>query len=55
MFEQGVEGIKAAAEYVHVFVDKDTGRSTEQGITDTMRKGLERILEGQPSFPQSQL
>lgn len=44
LFEKGVEGVKAVNQFVHVFVERETGRPAATGMTDTMRKGLERIL-----------
>lgn len=44
MFEQGVDKVCSVGEYVHVFVDRATGRPNAQGMNSTMRRGLERIM-----------
>lgn len=44
MFEQGVDRVCSVGEYVHVFVDRATGRPNVQGMNSTMRHGLERIM-----------
>ncbi|KAJ9141693.1 hypothetical protein NKR23_g7710 [Pleurostoma richardsiae] len=44
LFEKGEEAVRSVGEFVHVFVDRDTGRPSVKGMDDTMRKGLERIL-----------
>lgn len=44
LFEQGVDKVCSVGEYVHVFVDRATGRPNAQGMTWTMRNGLEQIL-----------
>lgn len=46
LFERGVEGVKAVGEFVHVFVERATGRPAKTGMTDDLRKGLERIYVG---------
>lgn len=44
LFEKGVDDVRAVGEFVHVFVEESTGRPTASGMSDEMRKGLERIL-----------
>lgn len=44
LFEQGVDKVCSVGEYVHVFVDRATGRPNAQGMTWTVRHGLEQIL-----------
>ncbi|KAK2059949.1 thioesterase superfamily protein [Colletotrichum caudatum] len=43
LFEKGVGPVRAVGEFVHVFVERSTGRPAASGMTDEMRKGLERI------------
>lgn len=43
LFERGVEGVKAVGEFVHVFVERATGRPTPQGMSDKLRNALEKI------------
>ncbi|GKT50905.1 uncharacterized protein ColSpa_11086 [Colletotrichum spaethianum] len=43
LFEKGVDQVRAVAEFVHVFVERSTGRPTASGMTDEMRRGLEQI------------
>lgn len=44
MFEKGVDKVCSVGEYVHVFVDRATGRPNTQGMNSTMRRGLEQIM-----------
>jgi acyl-CoA thioester hydrolase len=44
LFEKGVKEVKAVGEFVHVFVERETGRPGARGMNDTLRKGLEAIL-----------
>ena len=46
LFEKGREEVKAVGDFVHVFVETHTGRPSVQGMSDAMRKGLERITIG---------
>ncbi|GJC85249.1 hypothetical protein ColLi_08087 [Colletotrichum liriopes] len=43
LFEKGVGPVRAVGEFVQVFVERSTGRPTATGMTDEMRRGLERI------------
>jgi acyl-CoA thioester hydrolase len=43
LFKKGVEEVKSVGEFVHVFVDRDTGRPAASGMNDSLRKGLEKI------------
>lgn len=49
LFEKGHEQVKAVNEFIHVFVERETGRPAATGMTDRMRKGLERLLVKSPS------
>ena len=44
LFEKGIEGVKSVGEFVHVFVDRETGRPATRGMNDSLKKGLEKIL-----------
>lgn len=44
LFEKGVEGVKSVGEFVHVFVDRATGRPAASGMNDSLKKGLEKLL-----------
>jgi acyl-CoA thioester hydrolase len=44
LFEQGVEEVKSVGEFVHVFVDRATGRPAATGMNETLRNGLQKIL-----------
>ena len=44
LFQQGVEGVKSVGEFVHVFVDRETGRPAANGMNGGIKEGLQRIL-----------
>lgn len=44
LFQKGVEEVKAVGEFVHVFVDRETGRPAANGMNNDLKKGLEKIL-----------
>lgn len=44
LFEKGVPEVRSVGEFVQVFVDRPTGRPAVSGMSDEMRRGLERIL-----------
>lgn len=46
LFEKGVDNVKSVGEFVHVFVDRTTSRPSAHGMSETMRRGLERIHVG---------
>lgn len=43
LFERGVEEVRAVGEFVHVFVERATGRPVAS-MNSVLRTGLERIL-----------
>ena len=43
VFERGVPEVKAVGEFVHVFVDRSTGRPNPTGISSKLREGLQSI------------
>lgn len=44
VFEHGKEDVKAVGGYTHVFVERETNRPAASGISEKIRKGLERLL-----------
>ncbi|OTB06934.1 hypothetical protein M426DRAFT_54186 [Hypoxylon sp. CI-4A] len=44
LFEKNVEQVKAAGEFVHVFVDRATQRPNANGMNTQLRQGLEKLL-----------
>ncbi|CAN8105749.1 unnamed protein product [Discula destructiva] len=46
LFEKGDDEVKSVGEFVHVFVDRKTGRPSANGMNETMRQGLERLYVG---------
>lgn len=44
LFEQGVQDVKAVCEFVHVFVERATGRTAKGGMPGEVREGLEKLL-----------
>jgi len=44
LFEKGVEAVKSVGEYVHVFVDRHTGRPNPDGMSLALRQGLQRLV-----------
>lgn len=51
LFERGVEEVKSVGEFIHVFVERETGRPAAQGMDVTIKEGLQKILKA----PQSRL
>ncbi|KFA62357.1 hypothetical protein S40285_08591 [Stachybotrys chlorohalonatus IBT 40285] len=45
LFEKGIEAVKAVGEFVHVFVDRATGRPSTNGMSEGLRRGLEQIYK----------
>lgn len=44
LFVRGDDKVKAVGELTHVFVDRETGRPAEKGLSGELRKELETIL-----------
>jgi acyl-CoA thioester hydrolase len=44
LFEKGVDEVKAVGQFVHVFVDRDTGRPARDGMNDDLRNGLSKVF-----------
>lgn len=49
LFEKGVDGVKAVCDFVHVFVERATGRPSKTGMAPELRKGLEKLYNGDVS------
>ncbi|KYK57334.1 thioesterase family protein [Drechmeria coniospora] len=43
VFEQGIDRVKAVGDFVHVFVDRATGRPPRDGMAVELRRGLEKL------------
>lgn len=43
LFERGHDDVRAVGEFVHVWVRRATGKPAATGMSDRLRKGLERI------------
>ncbi|KAF7861439.1 hypothetical protein EAF04_008004 [Stromatinia cepivora] len=50
LFERGVEAVKSVGEIIHVFVERETARPAAQGMNDTIKEGLQKILKPQPKL-----
>ncbi|USP82055.1 uncharacterized protein yc1106_09329 [Curvularia clavata] len=44
VFEQGQEEVKAVGEFIHVFVDRESRRPRERGMTEALKTGLEKLV-----------
>ncbi|CAD6444634.1 332dddee-eccf-4365-bae8-d707d62136a9 [Sclerotinia trifoliorum] len=44
LFERGAEEVKSVGEIIHVFVERETSRPAAQGMSDTIKEGLQKIL-----------
>lgn len=42
-FEKGADEVRAVGEFVHVFVQRETGKPAATGMSARMRAGLEKI------------
>lgn len=52
LFEQGVGQVKAVGEFVHVWVQRATGKPAATGMSDALRRGLEKIYVAGSSTAQ---
>ena len=43
LFEQGKDSVCSVGEFVHVFVERTTGRPARDGMLSSIRQGLERL------------
>ncbi|KAG5950329.1 hypothetical protein E4U53_005243 [Claviceps sorghi] len=46
LFERGLPDVKAVCHFVHVLVERDTGRPPAGGMPPELRAGLERLCRG---------
>lgn len=46
LFEKGVPGVKAVCDFIHVFVERATGRPAKAGMAPELRKGLAQLQKG---------
>ena len=44
LFEKGKEDVRAVGGFIHVVVDRETGRPAVNGINTQLRDGLEKLL-----------
>ncbi|KAK3401650.1 HotDog domain-containing protein [Sordaria brevicollis] len=44
LFEKGVQQVKSVGAFIQVWVDRDTGRPSVNGISQHVRDGLQRII-----------
>lgn len=51
VFEHGKEDLKAVGGYTHVFVERATNRPAASGMSEELRRGLEKLLvDGKPKL-----
>lgn len=44
LFERGAKEVKSVGEIIHVFIDRNTGRPAAQGMSESLRDGLQKLL-----------
>lgn len=44
VFERGVDEVKAVGEFVHVFVERATGKPSKNGMNAFLREGLDKLF-----------
>lgn len=44
LFQRGVVEVKSVGEFIHVFVDRETGRPAANGMNGGIKEGLQKIL-----------
>lgn len=44
LFQRGVKEVKSVGEFVHVFVDRESGRPATNGMNGDLKEGLQKIL-----------
>lgn len=47
LFEKGVEEVKSVGEFIHVFVERETGRPGTKGMNVDIKTGLQKIVAQQ--------
>lgn len=50
LFEKGREEVKAVGEFVHVFVERETGKPGIKGMEKGLREGLQRLVVGEKAM-----
>ncbi|QPG98264.1 hypothetical protein C2857_007432 [Epichloe festucae Fl1] len=50
LFEKGVSDVKAVCDFIHVFVERATGRPAKTGMAPELREGLEQLCKGGEPF-----
>ncbi|KAF4121463.1 acyl-CoA thioester hydrolase [Geosmithia morbida] len=53
LFEKGIDSVRAVGEFVHVWVQRVTGRPAPTGMSDGLREGLEKIYVATDSMTGS--
>ena len=43
LFERGIQEVKSVGEIIHVFVSRDTGRPAANGMSESLKEGIEKI------------
>ena len=49
VFEHGADDVRAVGAFIHVFVDRKVNRPAPQGLSPSMRRGLEKIMKKEVS------
>ena len=49
VFEHGIDAVKAVGGYTHVFVDRQSSRPLNTGMTDQIRSGLSKLMASSSS------
>lgn len=44
VFERGQEDVKAVGEFIHVFVDRDSRRPANTGMSNDLKRGLQQLM-----------
>ncbi|PHH49418.1 hypothetical protein CFIMG_006328RA [Ceratocystis fimbriata CBS 114723] len=46
LFERGFDDVRAVGEFVQVWVDRATKKPVKDGLTEVLRRGLEKVYKG---------
>ena len=44
LFERGIQEVKSVGEIIHVFVDRETGRPAANGMNESLKEGLLKLV-----------
>jgi len=55
IFEEGNGEVKAVGEFVHVFVERGTMRPSAKGMSEELRKGLEKLVVADEEVERAKL